>query len=109
MSFKVVTFSAPNEVEAIRISRVLLANRLAGNISVIKVKKLIGTEDLIDEMDEYLVMLHTTDDKLKRILKVVHDLHSSDVPDVVLLDVVGGAKKYLQRLLKLLKEEEEEG
>jgi len=108
MGFKVVTFTAPTEIEAVRIARVLLANRLAGNITIIPVKKMVGTEDLIDEMSEYLVVLHTIDSKLKRILKAVHDMHSTEAPDVLLLEVVGGAKRYLQKLAISLSEEEEE-
>ena len=98
MSFKLVMFNTANEFEAKKIARNLLASNLAMDIDLVKTTKLVGSSDLIDEAVQYLVLAKTIDEKLKDVLKVIYQQHSSSTPNIVLLDIVGGSRRFLDRL-----------
>lgn len=103
MDYKMVVFSTPTLEDAKRLSRMLLTNKLVSSVSAItNTWTFEEVGGVIDEAQEVMVMALTTDDKLAEATRLIHSKHGMDVPKILLLDIIGGSKPFLEKMRERL-------
>ena len=95
----VVYITAPNEEEASRISRVLVEEKLAGCVNLVKgIRSIYSWEGKIHDDTEVLMIAKTRRHLFTPLLTRVKELHSYTVPEVIAVPVIEGSDDYLKWL-----------
>ena len=82
--------------EAQQISRILLEQRKAACVNIIpEVASCFWWEGKIDTDRESLLLVKTKASLLPEITKLVKEVHSNIVPEIIALPIVGGNQEYL--------------
>ena len=90
--------------EAQRISKVLLNQRKAACVNTVpKVSSLFWWQDKLDSAQESLLIVKTKASQLDEIVRLVKELHSYDIPEIIALPIVGGNQDYLEWIGKEVK------
>ena len=93
----VVFITAADEEDAALISRVLLKQRKAACVNIIGgVGSLFWWQDKIESASESLLVVKTRAALLDEIIKLVKEIHSDDVPEIIVLPIIGGSRDYLE-------------
>jgi len=93
--------------EAQLISRVLLEQRKAACVNIVpEVSSLFWWQGKIDSSRESLLVVKTRASLVDEIVQLVKSVHSSEVPEVIALPIVGGSRDYLDWIEKELEERE---
>ena len=97
MTDKIVVFStAGSAEEAEKIARRLVENRLAACVNVIKeIRSFYRWQGKIEDAAEWLLVIKSSRERFEALRSAVEKLHSYDVPEVIALPVVEGARNYL--------------
>ncbi len=94
----VLTTSADAE-EAARMGRVLVEERLAACATLIPaVQSIYRWQGEIESSSESLLLLKTTPEKLAALEARLHELHSYETPEFLVLNVESGSRLYLEWL-----------
>ena len=94
---KVVVFiTVGTEQEADNIARLLVEQRKAACVNIIpKVHSLFWWQGKIDSAQEILLIAKTRASLLPQVINLVQEAHSYDVPEVLVLPIIGGNEDYL--------------
>lgn len=93
---KVVLVTAPDLKTARRLARAALAARLIACANLIpKLESHYRWRGKLEQSAEVLLILKTTKARLAALEKLVLTKHPYDTPEFVILNLAGGAKKYL--------------
>jgi periplasmic divalent cation tolerance protein len=93
----VVLITASKKIEAQKIARGLLKEKLAACVNIVdKVHSLFWWQGKIDNAGELLLVVKTRKDKLKPLIKKVKSLHSYTVPEIIALPIAAGYGPYLK-------------
>ncbi len=96
MSFIIVVMTAPNKQEAVNIVRALLEERLIACANILDpVCSLFWWKGEIEEEKEVLVLMKSQKAFFKKLSERVTELHSYDVPEILVLPIVEGSSSYL--------------
>jgi len=89
--------TASSEEEAHRLASALLEVRLAACVQVVgPVRSRYWWEGRLESATEWLCLAKTTHDRIEEVTAVVRAAHSYDMPEVIVVAVVGGDEGYLQ-------------
>ncbi len=92
----VVFITTATTDEARRISRVLLEQRKAACVNIVpRVSSYFWWQDKLDSKQESLLIIKTKASLLDEIVRLVKEIHSYEVPEVIALPIVGGSEDYL--------------
>ncbi len=92
----VIFITAGSKKEAEKIARGLLSARLVACVNIVDgVESFFWWKNKIDRARECLLIMKSTEKKLKEVIKIAKSLHSYDVPEIIALSVIGGNKPYL--------------
>jgi periplasmic divalent cation tolerance protein len=79
-----------------RIANTLVREKLVACVNIIPVvESIYRWKDKIENANEVLLIAKTTDKNVKKTIQRIKALHSYEVPDIIVLPVVGGLKDYL--------------
>ncbi len=94
----VVVLSTASSVEEARmIARRLVEERLAACVSVVDgVYSVYWWEGRVEESREALLIVKTSLELASRVVERIRELHSYQVPEVLVLPVAGGLASYLE-------------
>ena len=93
----VVFITAGTEEEAESISQALVERREVACVNIIPgIRSFFWWQGEPDSAEEVLLMAKTRAALLPEVVKVVREIHSYDVPEVIALPVVGGNDGYLR-------------
>jgi periplasmic divalent cation tolerance protein len=93
----VVFITTTDEEEAGLISRVLLKQRKAACINIVPgISSLFWWRGKINSAQESLLVVKTKAPLLDEVIQLVKEIHSSDVPEIIALPIVGGNQEYLE-------------
>lgn len=93
----VVLITASSEDEASKIAGVLLDNKKAACVNIVpQVSSLFRWQGKIDSARESLLLVKTEASMLDEVVRLVREIHSYDVPEIIALPIVGGSRDYLE-------------
>jgi periplasmic divalent cation tolerance protein len=94
--FIVVFITAESQEEAASISNALLEQRKAACVSIIEgVNSRYWWRGRVDSADEYLLIVKSRGPLLEEIIRIVKELHTNEVPEIIALPITGGNRDYL--------------
>ena len=100
----VLFITTANTEEAQRIARVLLNERKAACINIVpKISSFFWWQDKLDSAQESLLIIKTKASVLNEIVRLVREIHSYDIPEVIALPIIGGNQDYLEWMGKEIK------
>ena len=92
-----VFITAANKEEARLIARRLIKKRLAACVNIIdKIESSFRWQGKLDSAKEALLIIKSKKNKLVKIIKTVKSMHSYEVPEIIVLPIIGGDKLYLR-------------
>jgi len=97
MTDKIVVFStASSAEEAEKIARALVNERLAACVNVIpSVRSFYRWQGKIEDSAEFLLVIKSSRELFDQLRISLEKLHSYEVPEVIAVPVVDGARNYL--------------
>ena len=94
--YVVVYITCPSKDEAEELSRKILDERLSAYVNVVNgVQSFFHVEGVVDQKEESLMILRTKKELVESLGSFVRMHHSFDVPEVIVLPVIGGSNDYL--------------
>jgi periplasmic divalent cation tolerance protein len=106
-TYVVLFITTEADEEAQLISRVLLEQKKAACVNIVpEVSSLFWWRGKIDSSRESLLVVKTRASLVGEIVQLVKRIHSSDVPEVIALPIVGGNRDYLDWIGKELEDKE---
>jgi|HubBroStandDraft_5_1064220.scaffolds.fasta_scaffold22478_2 periplasmic divalent cation tolerance protein len=104
---RIVLTTAASHDEAARLASTLVEERLAACATLFPaVESIYRWEGQVESSTETLLLLKTAADQLGALEARLHELHSYQVPEFLVLNVESGSHAYLQWLLASLKKPE---
>ena len=106
MTDKIVVLSTcASEEEAERIARALVEARVAACVNVAsRVRSVYRWQGAVETADEWLLVIKSSRARFDALRAALEKLHSYEVPEVIALAVIDGAKGYLNWLDDTLSE-----
>ena len=93
----VVLITTGTGEEADKIANTLLSQRKAACVNTVpRVSSLFWWQDKLDSAQESLLIVKTKASLLDEIIRLVKEIHSYDVPEIIALPIVGGNQDYLE-------------
>ncbi len=85
--------------DARRVARILVARHLAACVQVIgPIESVYRWQGKIETANEWLCLAKTTRSRYPRLAAAVEELHPYDTPELIVLPVAAGSRKYLDWL-----------
>ncbi len=92
----VVYTTIDNIEDARRISQTLVEEQLVACVNIIpKVESVYRWKGNIETDEELVLICKTVDANVKKTIQRIKQLHSYDLPDIIVLPIIGGLKEYL--------------
>lgn len=96
MQAMIALSTTPDEETAANIAETLVNEHLAACVQVLAgATSYYRWQGRLEKSDEKLLIIKTSRDRLDELISRVESLHPYDVPELVAVEVTGGAKKYL--------------
>ena len=93
----VILITTSSDEEAHKIADALLTQRKAACVNIVpRVSSLFWWQGKLDSAQESLLIVKTKALLLNEIVRLVTEIHSYDIPEIIALPIVGGNKDYLQ-------------
>lgn len=94
---RVALATAPDVETAARIAHALVGERLAACANLVpQVRSIYRCQDRVEDETEVLLVIKTRADRVPALADRLRALHPYDVPELVVLPVVGGLAGYLE-------------
>ncbi|MFC2019988.1 divalent-cation tolerance protein CutA [Chloroflexota bacterium] len=101
----VVLITCSSSGEAERISRALLEGKQVACVNNMPgVSSLFWWQGSLDSSQENLLIAKTRATRLPEIIRLVEEIHSYDVPEIIALPIIGGNQDYLDWIDSIVKE-----
>lgn len=95
----VVVFCTSKPDEAERIAKFVVEKRLVACVNVIaSVRSFFWWHDAMQDEEESLLIMKTTEDRLDELIKHIKEIHSYEVPEIIALPIIKGHNAYLEWL-----------
>jgi periplasmic divalent cation tolerance protein len=95
--YRVVFVTCGSIAEARRIGRAVVEKKLAACANIVSgVESIYRWKRKVERAQEVLVIMKTSATRLRELEWEVKRLHSYDVPEFIVLPIVGGSKEYLK-------------
>jgi periplasmic divalent cation tolerance protein len=103
VSARIVLTTLASPEEAARLGRALVEERLAACATLVPgVQSIFQWKGAVESSIETLLLLKTNVDQLKALEMRLHELHSYQTPEFLVLEVNAGSQQYLDWLLASL-------
>lgn len=95
--YVVVLSTVPSEETGKAIAGSLVSERLAACVNIVaEISSVYRWQGKLEESREALLVIKTRQEVLERLMKRIVELHPYEVPEVVVLPIVGGHLAYLE-------------
>jgi len=83
--------------DARRIAKILVEEQLVACVNIIpKIESVYKWKDKIENDEEVVIIAKTVDANVKKTIQRIKRLHSYELPDIIVLPIIGGLKDYLE-------------
>ena len=98
-AYVIVLVTTASKQEAEKIAQHLLKKRLIACANIIgPVSSLFHWAGKTEKAEEFLIFMKSRNDLFEKLTETVKALHSYEVPEILVLPIVGGLKEYLSWL-----------
>ncbi len=98
-AYIIVMVTTASKQEAEKIAQRVLNERLIACANIIgPVSSLFHWSGKIEKAEEYLIFMKSRKDLFEKLAENVKALHSYQIPEIIVLPVIGGLKAYLDWL-----------
>ena len=102
----VIFITTGTDEEAHKVAEALLKNRDAACVNIVpRISSLFWWQDKLDSAQESLLIVKSKASLLSEIVRLVKEVHSYDVPEVIALPIIGGNPDYLEWIGKEVKQD----
>ena len=102
----VIFITTGTDEEAHKVAEALLKNRDAACVNIVpRISSLFWWQDRLDSAQESLLIVKSKASLLSEIVRLVKEVHSYDVPEVIALPIIGGNPDYLEWIGKEVKQD----
>jgi len=85
--------------DARKMAHTLVEEQLVACVNIIpKVESIYNWKGKIEMEEECVLIAKTTEENVKKTIQRIRKLHSYELPDIIVLPIVGGLKDYLEYL-----------
>ena len=82
--------------DARKIANILVEEQLVACVNIIpKIESIYRWKDKIENDEEVVIVAKTVDTNVKKTIQRIKQLHSYELPDIIVLPIIGGLKDYL--------------
>ena len=97
----IVYTTVGNMPDARKIAKTLVEEQLVACVNIIpNIESYYRWEGKIENDEEVVLISKTTDANVKKTIQRIKQLHSYDLPDIIVLPIIGGLKDYLDYISK---------
>lgn len=92
-----VVYSTLGKIQdARRISKILVEEQLVACVNIVpKIESFYKWKGKIENDEEVIIIAKTVDANVKKTIQRIKQLHPYELPDIVVLPIIGGLKDYL--------------
>lgn len=94
----VIILSTAGEIEAKGIAQALVLQHLAACVNIVPVESVYRWQGELCEDREHLLIIKTVKRNVDVVMQEIRNLHSYELPEMIVLPVTGGYLPYLQWL-----------
>jgi periplasmic divalent cation tolerance protein len=96
-SMVVIIYSTVGDInDARRIAHKLVEEQLVACVNIIpRIESVYRWEGKIEDDEECVLIAKTVDKNVKKTIKRIKSLHTYELPDIIVLPIIGGHKEYL--------------
>lgn len=92
----VVYTTIDNVQDARKIARTLVEEQLVACVNIIpKIESIYRWKGKVETDNEVVLIAKTTDKNVKKTIQKIKELHTYELPDIIVLPIIGGLKDYL--------------
>ena len=103
-TYIVIFITVSTSEEAHKIAEVLLNQRRVACVNIVPgVSSLFWWQDKLDSAQESLLIVKTKTSQLNEVVRLVKEIHSYDVPEIIATPIIGGNQDYLEWIDKEVK------
>jgi len=100
----VIFITTGTDQEAHDVANLLLKERKAACVNILpRMSSLFWWQDKLDSAEESLLIVKTRASLLGEIVRLVREIHSYEVPEIIALPIIGGNPDYLEWIGKEVK------
>jgi periplasmic divalent cation tolerance protein len=84
-----------------KMAHLLVEEQLVACVNIIpKVESIYKWKGKIETADEVILIAKTVEENTKKTILRIKELHSYEIPDIVVFPIIGGHKEYLDYLIR---------
>jgi len=99
-----VVFITASEQDAPKIAQALVERKLAACVNLVPVRSIYKWKGKIEDDKENLLVIKTKKSKIDPLKKILKELHSYEVPELIVLPIEDGLPDYLNWIDKEISE-----
>jgi periplasmic divalent cation tolerance protein len=94
---RLVLTTTSSAEESKKIARALVERRLAACVNIVpKIESVYRWEGKVEEAQEYLLLIKTTEAAFAHLRDALQQLHSYDLPECIALGIEDGSSEYVK-------------
>jgi periplasmic divalent cation tolerance protein len=83
-------------IDARKIANILVDEQIAACVNIIpSVESIYKWKGKVETNNEIIILAKTTDENVKKTIKRIQELHNYELPDIIVIPIIGGLKDYL--------------
>lgn len=107
MEYIVVLITTPQTEESKKIADKLIREKIAACVNIVpQIDSIFWWENKVNNEPESLLIIKTTKKQFEKLIKIVKEIHTYSVPEIIALPIIGGNEDYLNWVEESVKEEE---
>lgn len=92
----IVYITIDNVQDARKIAHTLVEEQLVACVNIIpKIESIYRWKGKVETDNEVVLIAKTTDKNVKKTIQKIKELHTYELPDIIVLPIIGGLKDYL--------------
>jgi len=96
----VVYTTIDNIQDARKIAHTLVEEQIVACANIIpKIESVYRWKGKIENDDECIIIAKTADSNIKKTIQRIKELHKYELPDIIVLPIIGGLKDYLDYIV----------
>lgn len=103
MNYYIFLVTVPTIEEGKKIAKTLVENKLAACVNIVKnIFSIYEWKGKIEEDNEHILLIKTTDEKSDLIIQKINEIHSYDTPECIGFKIEKGSEKYLKWIKEIV-------